>query len=65
MRRPLHIFRPFLALVRQTCPTEARQAVQAVRRTQVKVRVHPRMRIHLKRKSSPILQVIARSYQSG
>ena len=67
MRRPLHIFRPFLALVRQTCPTEARQAVQAVRRTrvQVQVRVHPRMRIHLKRKSSPILQVIARSYQSG
>ena len=65
MRRPLHIFRPFLALVRQTCPTEARQAVQAVRRTRVQVRVHPRMRIHLKRKSSPILQVIARSYQSG
>ena len=45
----------------QTCPTEARQAVQAVRRT----RVHPRMIIHLRRRSTPTLQVIARNYQSG
>jgi hypothetical protein len=57
----LHILRPFLALVRQTCPTEARQAVQAVRRT----RVHPRMIIHLRRRSTPTLQVIARNYQSS
>jgi hypothetical protein len=57
----LNLLRPFLALVRQTCPTEARQAVQAVRRT----RVHPRMIIHLRRRSTPTLQVITRNYQSS
>ena len=62
---PLHIFRPFLALVRQTCLTEVCQAIQAVRRTRVRVRVHPQTIVHLRRRNSPTLQVIARNYQSG
>ncbi len=41
------IFRPFLALVRQTCPAEARQVVQFIRRTQAQVQVNLQMKVHL------------------